>query len=263
MTVAGHDLRRGYLETPQGQVHYRRACARAAGTSALVCLHPTPFSSRFYAEFQHALIGVETLALDTPGFGESDPVATVTIEALAQRLAEALAGVPGQVDVLGFHTGCLLGLEIASVAAERVRRLVLIDAPVLDPTGRKAALERTLAAYEVRRARFDALIEKRVPSRPVGAIERELELLADEIAGSAAAAAVFTAAFGYEAQRRFERIQQPVLCIATNGPLAAPTRAVATQLRNAQLEPLADVSAPVFQAHSPAIAAVVKPFLKA
>ena len=261
MTSADGRPRRGYLATREGQVHYRRAGAGAADAPPLVCLHPTPFSSRFYAEFQRTVTGVETLALDTPGFGESDPVATVTIEALANPLAEALAGLEGPVDLLGFHTGCLLALEIASAAPERIRRLVLVDAPVLEPAERQAALARTLAAYEVRRARFEALVQKRVPARPVAGIERELELLADEVAGSAAAAAVFTAAFGYEPRSRFERIQQPVLCIATHGPLAGPTQAVAAQLRDARLERLADVSAPVFQAHSAAIAAVVTPFV--
>jgi pimeloyl-ACP methyl ester carboxylesterase len=262
VTEGDRARRRGYLETRRGQVHYRRAGYRAPRATALVCLHPTPFSSRFYAEFQKAAASVETFALDTPGFGESDPVTTVSIEALAAELAEALGGLEGAVDVLGFHTGCLLGLEIASAAPERIRRLVLVDAPVLEAAERKVALERTLAAYEVRRARFEAIVQKRVPARPVGGIDRELELLADEVAGSAAAAAVFTAAFEYEAPRRFDRIDRPVLCVATNGPLAGPTKAVASQLRDARLAELADVSAPVFQAHAAEIAAVVMPFLK-
>ncbi len=67
------------------------------------------------------------IALDTPGFGASDPLpAEPTIPAYAAALAEFLDALGlEQVDVVGFHTGSSIGLELAVSRPERVRRVIL------------------------------------------------------------------------------------------------------------------------------------------
>ena len=256
---------RGYLGTPGALIHFRAGSPRRAGAQRLVCLHPTPFSSRFYAEFLRCVPALDALATDTPGFGESDPVDEVSIEALAARIATGLETFDSASDLLGFHTGSLLAIELASRFPHLVRRLVLVDAPVLEPHERPATLARTLSAYAIGRTRFEALVARRVAADPFGDDRedaRGLELLADEIAGSAAAPAVFKAAFAYAAEKRLPGVAQSALCVATNGPLAAATRSVASALPAGRLVELPEVTAPVFQAHAVAIAEAARPFLE-
>jgi hypothetical protein len=70
---------KGYVSTPMGQVHYR--LVRASEGPVLVLLHQTPWSMNQYAEVQACLAahGVSSLAIDTPGYGLSDPPPDPTI----------------------------------------------------------------------------------------------------------------------------------------------------------------------------------------
>jgi pimeloyl-ACP methyl ester carboxylesterase len=77
------------------------------------------------------------VAIDTPGYGESDPPPEPQpIEALAAAMADALealglgSGGAGQVDVLGVHTGSLIAGELAVQRPDLVRRVILSGVPL-------------------------------------------------------------------------------------------------------------------------------------
>lgn len=63
-------MRRGYVDTPQGQLHWR---AHDAAATDIVLLHWGPGSSRMYEDVLAELagLGVNGLAFDLPGFGAS------------------------------------------------------------------------------------------------------------------------------------------------------------------------------------------------
>ena len=123
---------RGYARGPHGLVHFQDAGGRVqvrAGERALVLLHQSPSSSRQFESAFKPLIarGIRFVAIDTPGFGFSDPTPAIpTVEEWAPSVAAVLDHLGlDQVDVLGHHTGSLIATELALQHPRRVRRLVL------------------------------------------------------------------------------------------------------------------------------------------
>ncbi len=123
---------RGYARGPHGLVHYHDSGGRVRPGSTclpLVLLPQSPMSAR---QFDAALGPLTThrirsIAIDTPGFGYSDPAPFVPrIEDWAGSIVAVLdhLGIT-RADLLGHHTGALLATEVALQAPARVRRLVL------------------------------------------------------------------------------------------------------------------------------------------
>lgn len=124
MSPGGRPLR-FYAQTPQGQVHGRRLGHGAP----LVLLHPSPLSSAFMAPHQAALAARwRTLALDTPGYGQSDPLPhpPTQLEDYAQVLLAALDNLGVERFALfGSATGAQIALVMARQTPGRVTRMVL------------------------------------------------------------------------------------------------------------------------------------------
>lgn len=127
--------RRGYVDGLWGQVHYRR---RGDGPT-LVLLHQTPWSSiQFHrAAPLLAAAGLDVIALDTPGYGLSDPPPSrPTIDAYADNVAHVLKGLAlTDVAVLGHHTGALIAASLAARTTLSTR-LILDNAPCYTPQER-------------------------------------------------------------------------------------------------------------------------------
>ncbi|MEE8306815.1 MAG: alpha/beta fold hydrolase, partial [Gammaproteobacteria bacterium] len=120
MQVSRHFVRVGERE-----VHYRRA----GSGPPLVLFHVSPQSSAFVIPALLPLADRYTLiALDTPGYGESDPLIQT-----APSLADYADAVIETLDALGIkraaffgsHTGANVAVELARRAPQRVATLVL------------------------------------------------------------------------------------------------------------------------------------------
>lgn len=125
-------VRKGYVDLPGGQVHYRRAGERGP---TLVLLHQTPMSSRAFDRVL-PLLGVDliVLALDTPGYGMSDrlEIGEPGIPDYAAHLVAALDALGvGQFALYGSHTGAALAMALANEHRRRVTHLVLSGVPIL------------------------------------------------------------------------------------------------------------------------------------
>ncbi|KIQ95891.1 alpha/beta hydrolase fold [Lysobacter sp. A03] len=99
------------------------------GERPLVLLHQSPQSTRQFESAFKPLVarGIRFIAIDTPGFGFSDPTPTIpTVEDWAPAVVAVLdhLGIQ-QADVLGHHTGALIATEVALQHPERVGRLIL------------------------------------------------------------------------------------------------------------------------------------------
>src|ERR1700691_5936304 len=101
-------VERSFISTPSGRLHLA-----AAGSGApILLLHQTP---RSWDEFREVLplLGrhYRAIAVDTPGFGDSDPLAEgkASIESWAQAAHEVLAvlGI-GRAALVGHHTGAAI-----------------------------------------------------------------------------------------------------------------------------------------------------------
>jgi pimeloyl-ACP methyl ester carboxylesterase len=117
-----------------GNVHYRTA---GAGPT-LVLLHDSPRSSSLHAPLLEAFSDrYEVIALDTPGYGESDPLpGKPSVADFAQALGDALEALGvGQAIFYGFHTSSKILLEFAVSAPDRVALAVLdgLSIPIGEP----------------------------------------------------------------------------------------------------------------------------------
>ena len=119
-------IRRGYIDTSLGQMHYREAGAGAP----VVLFHRTPSSSATYKRVL-PLLGKKylALALDTPGFGMSDPLAEPPGETMAPYVRAAVEFLDAKgidrATIVGHSTGGAIGMHLAADHPERVERLVI------------------------------------------------------------------------------------------------------------------------------------------
>lgn len=126
-------IRRGYLNAPAGQVHYRLAGDPSG--RPLVLLHQSPLSSTQFDAVLPGLAarGFRALALDMPGFGMSDAApADASLDDFAAILPAALSEFGwGSAAIVGHHTGAVVAAIFAASRPECVQRLVLNGFPLL------------------------------------------------------------------------------------------------------------------------------------
>ncbi len=140
--------RRGYLDTPGGQIHYRTA----GDGEPLLLLHQSPSSSAMWEPVLpiFGAHGYRAIAPDTPGFGMSDvpPVKPDAAE-YARRLLEFvdLLGID-TFFLFGHHTGAALGSLIAAEHPGRVRKLALYGYPMFSPADRARLAASTTPPFE-------------------------------------------------------------------------------------------------------------------
>ena len=165
-------IRKRYVDGPFGQVHARLS-PPVAGTMPLVCLHATAYSSRTFVPLMQQAADVrQVIAIDLPGYGESDaPAAQVEIAAYADAVAVAIRALAdgGPVALLGYHTGVYVGAELAVRHPALVDRLVLIGIPYFQALdlafwrkklGHRTVLGDRLAQFD---ERWNFLVASRAP----------------------------------------------------------------------------------------------------
>ncbi len=119
---------RGYANTQNGQLNYRYA----GQGEPLLMLHQTPSTS---AQFERVIpmlaAGNKVLALDTPGFGMSDPPPRkYTVEDYAACVVAFLDAVEIQrTSIFAHHTGSVFACEVAAAYPNRVDKLIFYGTP--------------------------------------------------------------------------------------------------------------------------------------
>ncbi len=143
-------IERGYVKIGCRHVHYRRA----GSGPAIILLHASPVSSamfldqiRVYAERFTAI------ALDTPGYGLSDPleIEKPAIADYADALVETLDALGLDRTLLyGRHTGASIAVEAARRHPGRVVKVLCDGYPVFPPEARQHYLDDYLVPLEPR-----------------------------------------------------------------------------------------------------------------
>lgn len=132
-------LRKGYLDGPWGQIHYYEI--GEGDDPVLILAHQSPVSARMFERaMPHlAAAGLRVVAVDTPGYGNSDPPpAPPTVEAYAPSYAAVLDGLGlGRAHFLGHHTGAGILCHFAATNPERVLSLVLNGPPLFSAERRQ------------------------------------------------------------------------------------------------------------------------------
>lgn len=110
----------------------------------LVLLHPMPHAGDFFETIAPFLAAGRTvIAPDYPGYGRSDPYPeTPTIGVYANAVIDVLHArdTHGRADLFGFHTGCLVAVEMALRYPREIHRLVQVDVPFFSPEKREELL---------------------------------------------------------------------------------------------------------------------------
>lgn len=132
---------RSYVDARHGQMHVRIARPDAPSATPLMCIHMSPMSGRVFERLLPAM-GEDRIAIafDTPGFGMSDaPPAPPEIEDYARDLLAGLdaLGIAGPVDLMGYHTGSMIAVALSRIAPERVRRVLMVAAPIFTEDERR------------------------------------------------------------------------------------------------------------------------------
>lgn len=122
-------MRRGYADSPHGQIHY---IAAGSGEPVLF-LHQNLTSSEEFALVLPILATkYRAIAMDTLGSGESDqPSRRYGVSDYADSVVSFLDALDiARASIIGHHTGAVFGVDVAATHPERVDKLVLSGFPL-------------------------------------------------------------------------------------------------------------------------------------
>jgi pimeloyl-ACP methyl ester carboxylesterase len=253
-------IRKRYVESSVGEIHVREIAADNEQTAALICLHPAPSSGLYFATVLPLLNNRRrVIAPDYPGYGGSAKQDHPrSIEEYAGAMLETIDGleIDGPVDLFGFHTGCLVALEMALQTPQRIAKLVLCDVPYFSIDVRqklRADMAKPMPISADLESLADAWtfnVSNRLPDIP---LPRAFDLFVEHLRGGAHDYFAFDAAFAYPCEEKFAALQRRVDVIATQSGLLEPSRAAASMLPDVRLLEALEVESPVFETGADAI----------
>ncbi len=144
---------RGFLNVPEGQIHYRYRKPEQSRRRPLLMLHGFP-SSAWILEPYVVALGAErdVYAFDLMGMGDSTglPHPQPTIADLALAVAHGLDALQiSRCDVYGTLTGARVATELALLQPGRVHRLILDEPGVQPPEEIAEFLERYMPSLAI------------------------------------------------------------------------------------------------------------------
>jgi len=258
-------IRRAFVDTDDGQIHVRMSGVRDAATPPLLLLHQSPASSLVYAELLPLLAAKRwSIALDTPGFGESfRPVAQPSIGDYARWIVAAADALGiAQFDLFGMFTGAGTASEIAAHFPSRVRRLILAGPPLF--TAKQQAYFAANAWPMRPHEDGSHLIAewRRVMERPMPGVSfaRRCDAFQEFYRGGENAIWGEAAIAAYDLRATLPRIAAPTLVIEPQG-IHGDCAAAAALLPDARLEAIDHLGYAMLQAVPEKVAACVERFL--
>lgn len=232
-------MKRAYVDGPFGQIHFQHA----ASGRPLVLLHQAIMASgQFDAVFAPMIAaGLRPIAIDMPGFGQSDaPGAPPAIADYARCVAPVLDALGiGRAAVAGHHTGAAVATEFALAHPGRTEALIL-HGPMLMPEDERAHWADLLITRE-----------KAFAALPQGAHLAQVATLREELSQGRVPPARITdyvvqamqafrqntywwghaAAFAYHHEESLPRIAVPCLLLSNTGDMTHGAALAARDLR--------------------------------
>ena len=262
-------VRRGYADGLHGQIHYRYAGDRNSRETPLMCLHASPLSGMVY-DYWLAEMGRDRFAVapDTPGYGGSDtPPEPPLIGDLAAAMIAFMDSMDlAQVDVMGYHTGSLTSADLAMRYPNRIRKVVMISAPIFDEKIReqyRPMLTAPLPDFpDVLASMADDLRENpRGMFTDVPTDERYADISIERLRHYRTSSWGFRAAFAYDLTATLPKVEQPVLILNPEDDLWELTRLAEPHLKNGRIHDLPGWTHGAMDTHTEEMAAVVRAFL--
>ena len=260
-------LRRHYYTAPEGEIHYY-CQGEITAEPPLVCLHPLPYSGLFFRTFMElATPARQVLAPDLPGYGGSTPLTDPpTIEAYAKAVSSLIIDLyPDRaVNLMGFHTGCLVGGQIALLQPSNVQHLLLVDVPCFPSSKRQELLE-SFGQEESLSHEIESLEDQWAFSvgrhRGVVSLERCFELFVEQLKANGRENLGFQAAFNWPVEERLSALSVAALVLATGSSLQEPSRRAAELIPGATFVHRQDIQRSVFEESAGEIAVELERYL--
>ncbi|MFN2099796.1 alpha/beta fold hydrolase [Altererythrobacter sp. MF3-039] len=262
-------LTKGYSPGGGGQIHWRIWTSTTEPSQPdLVCLHPAPLSGLVFQNIAPLLAkDRRIIAPDYPGYGGSSPIERQPrisdYSASLEELARDLCG-DVEVDVLGFHTGCLVAAEWSITIPSRVRKACLIDIPALE-SGEAAPLAIKYREPFVPGEDLSSLgpIWERTYRirRETQGEEQGFGIFVEQLRAGAGMNQAFHAAFSYPWAERFPQISCETMVLASQSGLLDGTRAAHEVIPDARLVERLDIKRSVLDEAAELTAAEVLSFL--
>jgi pimeloyl-ACP methyl ester carboxylesterase len=243
-------IRRIY-PTRFGQLHLRSHDGKGV---PLVLLHMSPRSGAMWEAFQEKLER-PTHAPDRLGYGFSDaPPWALSLEQYAQATVDGLkaAGMQGQIDLLGIHTGSIEAIEIAHQLGPQVRRVIAVGMPLFTAEEQQRQLEKyneqplrpATEGGHVLGAWRGGLAQRAPPYDLGDAHHRFIEHVLAANPGAA-----FRAACGYPIDKKLKGLKSPLTVFAPHDDIIEQTLRVKPLLKaSAAYVDLPDVGLDLFHA---------------
>ena len=271
-------IERHYVDCRYGQLHLHmaRPLNPAKQTkNPILCFHPSPASGWYYRDLI-ADLGKDRLAMaaDTPGYGESDrPPEVPEMSGYSGAMADALDALAfGQnenylkVDLLGYHTGCLIAVDLAIERPDLVRKLCLVAVPYYDSEERQQEMlaRQDRAPYSDAGERVTELWNGTVKNRAEGVtLEQAIKHFQERMRAGDQEWWAYQSVFTYPSVERFPMITQPMALLNPHGVLYDETLNAARDNPNATLIDLPQLDHGVFSVGSHIIAAEARRYLDA
>ena len=229
--------------------------------------HQTPTSGRCY-EGLLAEMGRDRIAIavDTPGFGSSDPPSYApAIADYAGAMYDLLDFLEFEfVDLLGDHTGSKIAVSLALRDPARVRRVVLNGAPVYTETELKALrkkdrdVETLGAAGEHILARWRWAMSHRQASTPLGTVLLEV---AESLCSGSNVWHGHHAAFAFQHRDNLPKVYQRLLILRARDDLWVPTGRAKPLIRNGRMIDLPEWGREMLLTRFEPVATILREFL--
>jgi len=267
-------IQRRYVDGRFGQLHLHQTSIAHRGRTPLVCFHPTPVSGTYFRDFMLEM-GKDrrVIALDTPGYGNSDrPPTPQPMAQLAGAAADALDALGygrdglGPIDCIGYHTGTFIVAELAINRPDLVRRLVLPGIPYYERAERQKMLSELTQAtpFEETPHLFEQAWQFWVEDRKQGVeLERAAQHAIDNLRSSPHSWWAYQAVFSWPAEQRLPQLRQPVLVPNTHGSLKEHSRAAAKLIPDARVVEIPELDRSVFDLGVERLASVSREFIDA
>ncbi|CAN5478539.1 alpha/beta fold hydrolase [soil metagenome] len=228
VVAAAVSVERRFVPTRSGRIHV----AIAGQGFPVLLLHQTPRSWDEYRDVLPLLgQGFQAIAMDTVGFGDSQPLPIAPQANTIERWAEAAFDLLDALGIeraafVGHHTGAVIAMEMAASRPSRAAALVLSSCPFVD-AARRASHHGKRVIDEVdptpSGAHLAELWQRRQPFSPAGAVDLLQRFVADALKCCAMAAEGHHVVGRYEMEHRIGRVACPTLVIgAPDDPHAFP-----------------------------------------